>query len=58
MIKINFFKVSQSLIRSIPMSLVSHSFFTAIGCSPIFLTMLTIIGVTHFIVDLLRCLAQ
>ena len=59
MLKINFFKVSQSLIRRITMSLVSHSFFIAIGWgSPIVLTLLTAFDVVRFIADLLCSQAQ
>jgi len=56
--KLKLTNLSSCIILHLPKMLFSHSFFTAIGCSPMFLTMLTIIGVTHFIVDLLRCLAQ
>lgn len=59
MLKIDFFKVSQSLIRCIPMSLVSHSFVTAIGWgNPIVLTLLTTFDIIHFVADLLCSNAQ
>ena len=58
MTKLDFKKLCSCIILHSTKMLFSHPFFTAIGCSPTFLTVLTIISVTHFVVDLLRCLAQ